>query len=84
MNMYPHWTIINPELYSKEDSKYAKFVLVYHSVYNVMTSLRAGALGWPCGMGRVGRGEGGSGWGTHVHPGWFMWMHGKNHHSVVK
>ena len=33
--------------------------------------LRAGALGWPWGMGWGGRWEGGSGWGTHVHP-WLM------------
>ena len=30
--------------------------------------LRAGALGWPWGMGWGGRCEGGSGWGTHAHP----------------
>ena len=30
--------------------------------------LRAGALGWPRGMGWGGRWEEGSGWGTHVHP----------------
>ena len=30
--------------------------------------LRAGALGWPWGMGWEGRWEGGLGWGTHVHP----------------
>ena len=30
--------------------------------------LRAGALGWPWGMGWRGRWEGSSGWGTHVHP----------------
>ena len=30
--------------------------------------LRAGALGWPWGMGWEGRWEGGSGWGTHVQP----------------
>ena len=29
---------------------------------------RASALGWPWGMGWGGRSEGGSGWGTHVHP----------------
>ena len=29
--------------------------------------LGAGALGWPRGMGWVGRWEGSSGWGTHVH-----------------
>ena len=31
-------------------------------------ALRAGALGRPWGMGWGGRWEGGSGWGTHVHP----------------
>ena len=30
--------------------------------------LSAGALGWPRGMGWGGRREGGSEWGTHVHP----------------
>ena len=30
--------------------------------------LRAGALGWPRGMGWGGRWEGASGWGTHVNP----------------
>ena len=30
--------------------------------------LRAGALGWPRGMGWGGKREGGSGWGTHVNP----------------
>ena len=30
--------------------------------------LRAGVLGWPRGMGSGGSWEGGSGWGTHVHP----------------
>ena len=32
--------------------------------------LRAGALGWPWGMGWVGRWDEGSGWGTHVH----LWL----------
>ena len=31
-------------------------------------TLKAGALGKPRGMGWGGRWEGGSGWGTHVHP----------------
>ena len=31
-------------------------------------ALKAGALGQPWGMGWRGRWEGGSGWGTHVHP----------------
>ena len=30
--------------------------------------LRASALGWPRGMERGGRWDGGSEWGTHVHP----------------
>ena len=30
--------------------------------------LRAGALGWPRGMGWRGRWERGSGWGTHINP----------------
>ena len=30
--------------------------------------LKAGALGWPWGMGWGGRWERSSGWGTHVHP----------------
>ena len=32
--------------------------------------LGAGALGWPRGMEWGGRWEGGSGWGTRVHPWW--------------
>ena len=32
------------------------------------SGLGAGALGWPWGMRWGGRWEGGSGWGTHVHP----------------
>ena len=31
-------------------------------------ALQAGGLGQPRGMGWGGRWEGGSGWGTHVHP----------------
>ena len=34
----------------------------------LMHEIRAGALGWPREMGWGGRWEGGSGWGTHVHP----------------
>ena len=37
--------------------------------------LRAGALGRPRGMGRGGRREGGSGWGTHVNP-WLIHVNG--------
>ena len=49
---------------------------VYYQVWNrspvqdgcMRQVLRAGAMGWPWGMGWVGRWERGSGWGTHVHP----------------
>ena len=49
---------------------------VYYQVWNrspaqvgcMRQVLRAGALGWPRGMGWGGRREGGSGWGTHVNP----------------
>ena len=46
--------------------------------------LVAGALGSPRRMVWGGRKEGGSGWGTHVHP-WLI--HGnvwQNHYNVVK
>ena len=39
--------------------------------------LRAGALGWPWGMGWGGKWEQGSGWGTHVHPWLVHVMYGK-------
>ena len=49
---------------------------VYYQVWNrspiqvgcMWQVLRAGALGWPRGMGWGGRSEGGSGGGTHVNP----------------
>ena len=49
---------------------------VYYQVWNrspvqvgfMIPLLRAGALGWPRGMGCGGRQEGGSGWGTHANP----------------
>ena len=49
---------------------------IYYQVWNrspvqvgcMRQVLRAGALGWPRGMGWGGRWEGGSGWGTHVNP----------------
>ena len=44
--------------------------------------LRAGALGWPWGMGWGGRGvQDGGHMYTH---GWFMSMYGKNHCNIVK
>ena len=46
--------------------------------------LRAGALGWPRGMGWGGRWERGSGWGTHVHP-WRIHVNvWQNQYNVVK
>ena len=49
---------------------------VYYQVWNrspvqvgcMRQVLRAGALGWPRGMGGRGRWEGGSEWGTHINP----------------
>ena len=49
---------------------------IYYQVWNrspvqvgcMRQVLRAGALGWPRGMGWGGRWEGGSGWGTHANP----------------
>ena len=54
---------------------------VYYQVWNRLPAqaewmrqvLRAGALGWPRGMGWGGRWEGGSGWGTHVNP-WLIYV----------
>ena len=45
-------------------------------------ALRAGALGWPRGMGWGGRWEGGSGWGHMYTHGWFMSVYGKNHYNM--
>ena len=46
--------------------------------------LRAGALGWPWGMGWGGRWEGGSGWRTHEHP-WLIHVSvWQNHYNIVK
>ena len=49
-----------------------------------MHELRAGALGWPWGMGWWKRWEWGSGWGTHVHP-WLIHVNAwQNHYNIVK
>ena len=46
--------------------------------------LGAGALGGPRGMVWEGRWEGGSGWGTHVHP-WQIHVNvWQNHYNIVK
>ena len=45
--------------------------------------LRAGALGSPRGMGWGRRLEGGSGWGTHVHP-WLIHVDvWQNHYNII-
>ena len=44
---------------------------------HVTGPLRAGALGWPWGMGWGRRWEGRSGWGHMCTRGWFMSMYGK-------
>ena len=45
-----------------------------------------GLVHWddPEGWGWGGKGEGVSGWGTHVHPWLIMSMYGKNHYNIVK
>ena len=45
--------------------------------------LRAGALGWPWGMGRGGRWKGGQDGERKYSHGGFMSMCGKNHHNIV-
>ena len=48
--------------------------------------LRAGALGWPRGIGWGGRWEGASGWGTHVYP-WLIhvnvWQKPLQYYKVI-
>ena len=46
--------------------------------------LGAGALGWPRGMVWGARWEGGSGWGTCVHPWWIHVNVWQNQYSIVK
>ena len=46
--------------------------------------LGAGALGWPRGMVWEGRWEGGSGWGTRVHPWWIHVDVWQNQYNIVK
>ena len=45
--------------------------------------LGADALGWPTGMVWGGRWEGGSRWGTHVHPWWIHVDVWKNQYNIV-
>ena len=57
-------------------SERTAFKHIYYQVWNrspvlvgcMRQVLRAGALGWPRGMGWGGTWEGGSGWGGHVNP----------------
>ena len=53
-----HW---NMYIIMYEMSRQSRFDAWYWMLW-------AGALGWPRGMGWGERWEGGSGWGTHVHP----------------
>ena len=46
--------------------------------------LGAGALGQPRGMVRGGQWEGGSGWGTRVHPWWIHSDVWQNQYNIVK
>ena len=47
-------------------------------------ALGTGALGWPRGMGWGGRWQGGSWWGTHVHP-WLIHVNvWQNHYNIIK
>ena len=45
--------------------------------------LRAGALGWPWGMGWGRRWKGFQDWEHMYTHGWFMSMYGKNHYNIV-
>ena len=53
-----HWNMYNIICETNRQSRFNAWYWV----------LGAGALGWPRGMGWGGRWEGGSWWGTHVHP----------------
>ena len=66
-------------LWEKERVGWSERIALKHVYYQVWNRspvqvgcmrhvLRAGALGWPRGMGCGERWEGGSGWGTHVNP----------------
>ena len=46
--------------------------------------LRAGALGWPWGVGWGGRWEGDQDREHMYTHGWFMSMYGKNHYNIAK
>ena len=68
------WTLWEKARVRWSERKASKHV--YYQVWNrspvqagcMRQVLRAGALGWPIGMGWGGRWEGGSGWGTHANP----------------
>ena len=50
---------------------------------SMLRALRAGALGWPWGMGWEGGGRGVQD-GEHMYThGWVMSMYGKNHYNIV-
>ena len=73
-----------PNLWGTElqGNKFVVFRSPVH-VWCMRRVLRAGALGWPWGMGWGGRWEGGLGWVTHVHP-WLIHVNVKqNHYNIV-
>ena len=49
-----------------------------------LLKIKTYAVGWPWGVGWGGRWEGGSGWGTHVHP-WLIHANvWQNHYNIVE
>ena len=69
----------NKEVWEKARLGWSETTALKHAYYQVWNRLpvqvgcmrhvlRAGALGWPGGMGCGGRWEGGSGWETHINP----------------
>ena len=68
------WTLWDKVRVGRSERTASKYV--YDQMWNrspvqvgcMRPVLRAGALGWPRGMGWGGRWEGGSRWGTHVNP----------------
>ena len=60
-------------LYVKESKFYA-----WNRALKAATLVQPREVGWGASW------EKGLGWGTHVHPYWFMSMYGKNRHNFVK
>ena len=91
------YTTVFWTLWEKERVGWSERIALKHVYYQVWIRspvqvgcmrqvLRAGALGWPRGMGWGGRWEGGSGWGTHVHPWWIhvnVWQKPHKYRKVI-